>query len=248
MFGGIGLGAAILALERTLQRPVIWATAQYASFAKLDSIVDFDVHTIHAGKSLTQARVLAHVDDRHVLSVSAALGERPGEPDQWLQTAPAPAPQDCPPVPLRPEAASQLVGRLERRVVEGHFPQGAAKGARQPSGRLRWWVRSTEGIPVSAAYLAFLADFVVEGISHAMGYFVRGNSLDNTIRFGPIVPGEWVLCDFMIEAIHGGISHSTMKMFSQDGVLMASASQSLILRLPGGEGEASPHAGEATPV
>src|ERR1700679_1270805 len=34
MFGGVGLAAAIQAMERTCKRPVIWATAQYLSFAR----------------------------------------------------------------------------------------------------------------------------------------------------------------------------------------------------------------------
>jgi len=34
MFGGVGMAAAIQAMERTCERPVIWATAQYLSFAR----------------------------------------------------------------------------------------------------------------------------------------------------------------------------------------------------------------------
>ena len=43
LFGGCGLGAAISALEGTTGRPLIWATAQYLSYAKPPSIVDIDV-------------------------------------------------------------------------------------------------------------------------------------------------------------------------------------------------------------
>lgn len=34
MYGGIGLASAIAAMERTCGRPVIWATAQYLSYAR----------------------------------------------------------------------------------------------------------------------------------------------------------------------------------------------------------------------
>ena len=43
LFGGCGLGAAIEALEGTTERPVIWATAQYLSYANAPAILDIDV-------------------------------------------------------------------------------------------------------------------------------------------------------------------------------------------------------------
>ena len=43
LFGGVGLASAIRALEQTTGRPVIWATAQYLSFANPPDIVDVDV-------------------------------------------------------------------------------------------------------------------------------------------------------------------------------------------------------------
>ena len=38
MFGGVGLAAAVGAMERTCERPVIWATAQYLSYARPPSV------------------------------------------------------------------------------------------------------------------------------------------------------------------------------------------------------------------
>lgn len=35
LFGGVGMAVSIQAMEQTSQRPVIWATAQYLSFARL---------------------------------------------------------------------------------------------------------------------------------------------------------------------------------------------------------------------
>ena len=43
LFGGAGLGAAVLALEQTFQRGLVWATAQYISFARLGADVVLDV-------------------------------------------------------------------------------------------------------------------------------------------------------------------------------------------------------------
>jgi acyl-CoA thioesterase len=245
LFGGVGLGAAIAAMERTLERPVVWATAQYASFAPLGSIVDFDVREINSGNTLTQAQVVAHIHDQSILVISAALGMRPGHNDQWLVADPAPPPSECPEVQHWRAGDNRIDDRIERRLIEGRFPDGRPIAGRGDSGRVRLWLRSADGVRTSSRFLAVVADFVVTATAHAMGRYAGGNSLDNTIRFGPIVDCEWLLCDMAIETIHNGVTHSTMKIFSEDGVLMATASQSLIMRLHTPDGIDRP-AGAAT--
>jgi acyl-CoA thioesterase len=54
-----------------------------------------------------------------------------------------------------------------------------------------------------------------------------------------IAPTDWVLCDIRIQGIHAGFGHGTMTLFSDSGVLMASASQSVIVRIHGGAAEPS---------
>src|SRR5579862_1894901 len=85
MFGGIGLASAIAAMEQTTGRPLIWATAQYLSYAQPPSVVDLDVRVPVSGKYNTQARVISHVGDKEILTVNAALGARPSDISrQWL--------------------------------------------------------------------------------------------------------------------------------------------------------------------
>ena len=64
MFGGCGLGAAILAMERTTGRNVVWATGQYLSFAKVGEIMDLDVTVAVSGRYTAQARVIGSVGGR----------------------------------------------------------------------------------------------------------------------------------------------------------------------------------------
>src|SRR6188472_2269640 len=85
MFGGCGLGAAIVAMERVLDRSVVWATAQYLDYAVIGDFVDIDVTVATSGHHTSQARVVAHVGDREILTVNAALGERPGVDRQWAE-------------------------------------------------------------------------------------------------------------------------------------------------------------------
>ena len=79
LFGGCGLGAAIAALEGTTGRPVVWAAAQYLSYAHPPEKMDIDVYIPVNGKHTTQARAVAHVADREILDLLdpvALLGER----------------------------------------------------------------------------------------------------------------------------------------------------------------------------
>ena len=167
MFGGVGLASAIAALERTTERPVVWATAQYLSYARPTDVVDLDVRVPVSGKYNSQARVISHVGDREILTVNAALGSRPSDlSQQWVERPDTPAPLDCP--------------------VAEHW-RGAEAGLH--------------------------------------------SSLDNTLRVRRIVPTNWVLCDIRILGVHGGFGHGSMYLFAEDGELMASASQSVIVRV-----------------
>ena len=78
--------------------------------------------------------------------------------------------------------------------------------------------------------LAIMADHVPSGVGAALGREAGGNSLDNTIRFLDLVETEWVLGDISIIAAARGFAHGAIRLFSEDGRLLATASQSLIVR------------------
>lgn len=224
MFGGVGMASALAAMERTCDRPVIWATAQYLSYARPPSVVDLDVWVPAAGKYNSQARVTGHVDDKEIFTVNAALGSRPSELSrQWLAMPDAPRPEDCGASEHWRGDDEGLHSRIEVRVVKDAAPEA--------DGRSLRWMRPKEGFAIDAPMLAIMADHIPSGVGAALGANAGGNSLDNTIRIRRIVPTEWVLCDTRIHGLHGGFAHGSMYMFAQDGELMASASQSLILRV-----------------
>ena len=98
LFGGCGLGAALVALEEATGRPTVWATAQYVSYAKTHSTVDITVEIQAVGGHLTQARAVAREGDREVLGVTAALGSNTLEVGGvWVEMPDVPAPDRCPP-------------------------------------------------------------------------------------------------------------------------------------------------------
>jgi acyl-CoA thioesterase-2 len=237
MFGGVGMGAAIAALERTCGRPVIWATAQYLSYARPPSVVDLDVRAPVHGHHISQARVVGHVGDKEIFTVNAALGARPSDLSrQWMTMPAVAAPQDCEPSSHWRAEEDDLHSRIEVRVAHGRYGRDR-DGAPAEDGRLVLWVRPKSGYAIDAPMLAIMADFVPSGIGNALGLNAGGNSLDNTIRIRRLIPTDWVLCDIRISGVHGGFGHGAMQLYARAGELMATASQSVIVRVREDAGE-----------
>jgi len=231
LFGGCGLAAAITALESTTQRPLVWATAQYLSFARPPSFVDIDVTIPVAGRQTTQARAIGRVGDQEIFTVNAALGNRPlGIEEQWATRPEVPLPEDCPPVPRRPGSEGTVSDQMDIRVVQGRY--GAARdGHPSPDGRSILWLQVKGEVGMSAAILAIMADWMPSGVGQALGRLAYCNSLDNTVRILGIVPTAWVLCDIRVDGVRKGYGHGFMRLWSREGHLLAIGSQSLIVRL-----------------
>jgi acyl-CoA thioesterase-2 len=230
LFGGCGLGAAIAALEGTTGRPLVWATAQYLSYAQPPSVVDIDVRIAVSGRQSTQARAVGHVADREIFTVNAALGSRSLDIDAtYVTPLDVPRPEDCDPRPLRIPGEESIMSRLELRLAHAKAWEDL-KGNPAEGGRSALWARIPDLLEPSAATLAILGDYVPFGIGQALGAFAGGNSLDNTVRVRRIVPTEWILLDIQVDGIANGFGHGTVHLYAQDGTLMASASQSTIVR------------------
>jgi acyl-CoA thioesterase len=231
MFGGAGLGAAIAAMEGTSGRSTIWATAQYLSYARPGEVVDIDVVLAVEGHQMTQARAVCHVADREILTVNAALGERPFDRAAQFEIMPAdvPPPEECPDRIFRFDPGATINARLDQRLARGRTMEQL--DGTPGDGRTILWSRIPEVLDgVDGAALAVLGDFVPMGVGQALGVRGGGNSLDNTLRIVDLVPTEWVLLDIHAHAVERGFGHGLVHMFAQDGTLLATASQSCILR------------------
>lgn len=247
LFGGCGLGAAIAALEGTTGRPLVWATAQYLSYAQPGSVLDVDVTVAVDGRQSSQARAVGHVADREIFTVNAALGSRPLDIDQAFATPlDVPRPEDCDPRPLRIPGEESIMARLDLRLARARAWEDL-RGNPAEGGRSALWARIPDLLEPSAAALAILGDYVPFGIGQALGAFAGGNSLDNTLRIVRIVPTEWILLDIAIDGIANGFGHGTVHLYAEDGTLMATASQSTIVRFwqPERPASAAPGSGDA---
>ena len=230
LFGGCGLGAAISALEQTSGRECVWATSQYLSYAKPGEVMDIDVILAVQGHQITQARAVCHVGNREILTVNAALGERDiPNAGQWERMPDVPPPTECEPREHRMPSDGSINDRLEQRMAKGR--SYSKLDGSYSDGQVVLWARVPDVIEgVDATSLAILGDFVPLGVGQAMGIYGGGNSLDNTLRVARLVPTEWVLLDIRVHAVSRGFGHGLVHMFAEDGTLMATASQSCIVR------------------
>lgn len=229
LFGGCGLGAAVAAMEAVCGRPVVWATAQYLSFAKLGEIMDLDVTVAISGRNTSQARAVGHVGDREILTVNAALGSRDLDVGgQWKVMPDVPAPEDCPTRAPRFGQERSIMTRLDVRIAIGSG-WDELDGNPVPDGRSALWVRVPD-VEMSAAALAILGDYVPFGISQSLGGWYPSNSLDNTLRVVRLQPSDWVLCDIRVDGLHNGFGHGSVYMWGRDGTLLGTASQSALVR------------------
>jgi len=230
LFGGCGLGAAISAMEGTSGRDTIWATAQYLSYAKPGEVLDVDVTLAVVGHQMTQARAVCHVGNREILTVNAALGTRPlDKTGQWETMPDVPTPHECRTRTHRLPVDGTINERMEQRLVKGRDYDDL--DGTPGDGQTLMWVRIPDVIEgIDATTLGVLGDFVPMGVGQALGVRGGGNSLDNTLRVVHLVPTEWVLLDIRVHAVERGFAHGLVHMFAEDGTLLATASQSCIVR------------------
>lgn len=235
LYGGSGLAAVIAALQVSTSRPLVWATAQYLSFVHMPATLDVRLQTPVAGARTTQARGTVWNGDQEILTVLATLGHR-DEPAHWTYAEP-------PDVPTPDETRRQVVAEaegtihdvLDMRIVRGVSRRQLLRGKPpvETGGRAAYWVRLPGGRHVpDAAELALVGDLVPSAFPSATGQPISGSSLDNTIRTGKLVETEWVLADVHVHAVVDGYGHGIAHLWSQDGTLLGTASQSAFVRLP----------------
>lgn len=228
LFGGVGLAAAIEALEAAAGRPLVWATAQYLSYALPPSVVDLEVTVAVSGRQTAQARAVGRVGDQEIFTVNAALGSRPVDASgEWALRPDVAGPELCPPLEDLERDEGTIMSQIEMRLA-GARQVGELDG-RRGDGRAALWAR-VEGLECCAGLLGILGDWVPFGIGQALGQRAGGNSLDNTLRVIKLVPSEWVLLDIRIHGIANGFGHGLVHLWAEDGTLLATASQSVIVR------------------
>lgn len=229
LFGGIALAACIEVMERSCGLPTSHATAQFLGPARTGDVLEFQVNS--EGGSLRQCAVEAQAGGTPFLRVTGACGRR-GDGTAYQGSAPpavAP-PTDCPERSVARLLSSNIQALLEFRLAAGVLPDRAgwsAKGGQD----LACWVRARDGALLSRPLLAVIADCAALAVPGALGRPASGSSLDNQVRFAAPPEGQWALAETRVEAVMDGLVQTRSRLFSEQGQLLALASQTMVLRL-----------------
>jgi len=79
--------------------------------------------------------------------------------------------------------------------------------------------------------MAYLADMVPLSIARAASRAGGGSSIDNTMRFAGATADEWVLLELDPRLASGGYGHGDVLVWSPDGELLATGSQTASMLL-----------------
>ncbi len=219
LFGGCVVGAAAALLEQVTARPVGWVTCQFGAGARPADLVELRAHVVSQGRSVTQAQVHTSIDGQPHTAVLAALGSK-NFPDRIpTRTMPTvPPPEGCGPL-LFDQGSGGLADRIDVRSVEPADGNGA-----NPS-TIHLWFRFDGTMAGDVISVSIAADFFPPALSAAVGRRVFGASLDNTVRFIERAESDWIMAAMTVDSIRDGIGHGTTEVWSEDGRLLAIATQ-----------------------
>jgi acyl-CoA thioesterase-2 len=146
--------------------------------------------------------------------------------------AEVPPPDECPPRRLPDFTTTSIFDRIDVRLAKGPVVRGDhRRHARPGDPTSALWARVPGHLEPSAATLAIIGDYVTGAVSQPLGRRVMSRSLDNTLRVVRLEPTEWVLCDIRIQALVDGYGQGVAYLWSERGSLLATASQSMSVRL-----------------
>lgn len=236
IYGGAALGASVDLVEAVTGSTVRWATTRFLTAPSVGDPLALDRRADVVGRRTSHLTVVGEVEGIlafETMVVAGAGDTRPEAINGFWRTMPdVPSPHDCPPVQGRERFADYedyAIGRTERRVALGAHPWSSEPG--HGTGRVAFWARLTTGGTSSPAGLAWLADCVGAGVGRAVGPLSRATSLDNTIRYAQPAESEWVLVDVHAAAAHDGYGYGEVDLYAEDGTLLATGSQTCIVRL-----------------
>jgi acyl-CoA thioesterase II len=222
--GGSALASVVTLLEGETQRALIQASAQFRASPIADGPFEIAMTRLQNGRSISQAVATVLIDGNEAAIITASLGSRPSVGDFTWAAAPIVAPPDaCPPVPFVRIDDGDLHSCLD--ILLAGDPRA------NPAGHAQFWIGYDGESPVPGAFLTMIADYLPEAIHMNIGRRAGAVSLDNVIRIITRAATPWLLCDIALEAISNGLFHGRMAIYAQDGTLLATASQSGVVRL-----------------
>jgi acyl-CoA thioesterase-2 len=241
LFGGVGVAAAMQAMEQLSGRSALWVSAQFLSPGKVGETLELTQTFCQQGRAVTQHTILATIGGEPVLQATGATSAaRPAAEDRtWIDMEAVPGPELAKSTVVHNTAHEDVHARFDIRPFKGRFGMFVHHPPFSDDGKVLAWFKPLVG-GVDRTALAIIADFIPAVITNAMGTRTGGRSIDNLIRFVRLVPTEWVLAEFHVLAVANGCAHGRVTLFAQDGTLLAFGSQSFRLAKKVRRAETSP--------
>jgi len=239
LFGGVGIAAGLIALEAITRQAPVYMTCQFASTVTPPSVLSFTAEILAKGRTVSQARLTATSDDRTILALLGATGDRTQDHHgRWRKMPDAAPPEELEPLRRDPETES-LHHHVDVRMARGSFGfapiDTEGRGTSSGDESTLFWTRMP-AVPHDSSVLALMADYLPSAVGNALDQQVFCSSLDNTIRFPQPIEtdndSQWVLCESHVEFVGAGFASNRGWLWSRDGQLLASANQSVTVAKP----------------
>ena len=236
LYGGTGVSSATLVAEHLLQRPLTWITVQFVANAAPGEMLYVRASVLAGGRRSAQVRIDGTVGDRLVFTALGAHSDRPADDARsWGSPPDAPHRDECIPfsLPVDRPYRPNFLDALERLVPpDARLDAGHDNGHDNGDGHLTMWVRVPDWHGPSAARLGYVADVVPVAVFTAAGRPPGASSLDNTVRIidSELPDGGWMLFDVEAEGLSRSVGHGRVRIWSEDGRLLAIGSQSAVMR------------------
>lgn len=237
LYGGTAIAVSMATAQQVSERSPLWMTTQFVATAPGGSTIDVHAEVLAPGRRTNQVRVTA--TDEHGATMFASLGATGHHRDNGAVGSFENPPEVSPPAESTPQGGPFVTMLRNAGITEvPELPDGVGFASvvefREPElishpdpgpGRICMWARRTDGVELTPATLAFIADMVPLSVAHAAGVVAGGVSLDNTVRIGSFEPTEWVLIDLRPHFGVGGYGHGAAHLWSESGRLLGTASQ-----------------------
>jgi acyl-CoA thioesterase-2 len=204
-----------------------------------DYEVRYVVTELRNGKSLSTYRVDAYqnIDGNESLILTSTSSFHIHEESQSFQDKMPSviSAEECGPVVYTPPGSSSRV----REPIDLSWPDAPPNSKAASEPRQMTWFKSRDKLPdeplVHACALAYITDLTLAYTAHRplndINSTLNGASLDHSMHFHrPFRADEWVLFEQEANSFSGARSISSGKIFTKDGLLIASVRQEALVR------------------
>ncbi len=209
----------------------------------------YDVERIRDGRSFSVRRVVARQHGKSIFYLTASFHIAEVGFDHQDTMPRVPAPEDC---PSMGDVSRHVTGLNEDRSWEREWaaldvryaadsrPGGRLESASEPA-RTQIWIKAAGEVPAdpvtNTCVLTYASDLTLLGVSLVPHGVVISSrqiapaSLDHSMWFHrPFRADQWMLYDQHSPSASGALGFALGRVFSRDGVLIASVAQEGLIR------------------